>query len=261
MKLTEQQGYMLLGATPAFSLGLGIGLAAGVFMVKKKLEAKYLEVSKKEIADAKQFYSILNKKDDFETPESTVENLGLVKEATEALRTYQGNVLETEKPRVIKNIEIESVSIDSVAAPNHGSIEIVERNVFTDAEPNDDNFDYEEELKHRSVTVPYVISHDEFMEAEPGYNQVTLTYYEGDGVLTDEKDSPIEEVDSTIGEDNLQRFGHGSKDNKIVYIRNEILDLDFEVVHSNGKYVEEVLGFIEHSDHRRKIRRFRGDDE
>ena len=263
MKLTEQQGHMLLGASPALVLGLGIGASLSFFITKKRIENKYLEISNKEIAEAKQFYSILNKKNEFETPESTVESLGLVTEAVDALQTYQGGVLETDKPvRVIEKVIIESVSIDAVPAPHHETIEIVDHNIFSDNEPVDsDSFDYEEELKHRGEIDPFIVSHDEFMEAESGNSQITLTYYEGDGVLTDEADKPIPDVDETVGEDNLQRFGYGSKDSKIVYIRNPRLDIDFEVVQSQGKYTEEVLGFLEHSDRRPRIRKFRGDDE
>lgn len=271
MKLTEQQGYILLGASPALALGLGIGLATGLFVAKKRIESKYLAISSKEIAEAKEFYSVLHKKGDFATPESAVEILGLsddveaiqkfqgdVADATEAIRRYQG---EDEQPE--HHVEIQSVSIDAVATPHNGPIEVVKHNIFTDAEVDvvEDDFDYKEELKHRGEVEPYIISHDEFMEGESENTQVTLTYYEGDEVLTDEKDQPIPDVDETVGEDNIQRFGYGSKDPKIVYIRNPRLDIDFEVVQSQGKYTEEVLGFIQHSDNRIKIRRFRGDDE
>lgn len=50
---------------------------------------------------------------------------------------------------------------------------------------------------------PYVISPDEFDEI--GYNTVSLTYY-ADGVLTDECNDPIEDVDEIIGEDSLNLF-------------------------------------------------------
>jgi hypothetical protein len=98
------------------------------------------------------------------------------------------------------------------------------------------------------------------MESEPGYQQVTITFFEGDDVLSDERDQVIEDIEETVGVENLKQFGHGSKDPKIVYIRNDRLELDFEVVQSQNKYVEEVLGFVQHSD-QRKIRKFRGGNE
>ena len=267
---------LILGLT--FSFSAVAGTAVGYFVAKKRLELRYEELSKREIAEAKQFYSVLNKRDDFETPASAVESLGLT-EAAEALMKYQGK----DKISKARSLENDPVYIagkalkygdkiedgDTVSVEVHEAMRVetdstlveVTRNVFTDSQPADDNFDYDEEVKSRTPDAPYVITHDEYMEAEPEYNQVILTYYIGDDVLTDDKDQPIDETDATVGDDNLLRFGHGSKDNKIVYVRNDRLDLDFEILQSHGSYVEEVLGFIEHSDHRSKIRRFRGDDE
>ena len=98
------------------------------------------------------------------------------------------------------------------------------------------------------------------MENDKEFNQVTLTYFEGDEVLSDERDQTVDDVDGLAGEDNLQRFGHGSGDPNVLYIRNEHISLDMEILRSKGKYTHEVLGFIEHSD-QPKIRRFRSDDE
>jgi hypothetical protein len=97
------------------------------------------------------------------------------------------------------------------------------------------------------------------MENEPDHIQHTLTYFEGDDVLTDEEDQPINETDDTVGNANLLKFGHGSKDNNIVYVRNEKLDLDFEITRSKGSYIKEVLGFIQHDD-RKRVRSFRRRD-
>lgn len=271
MKLTEQQSYMLLGASPALALGLGIGLATGLFIAQKKLEKKYNDISNREIAEAKQFYSILHKKDEFETPAAVVESLGL-EQAVTALQEYQGEHIFNDVEAGVRDIPEDSDDLlrEQDNAPKE-SVHVVKRNIFTDAETHvvddddedddTDAFDYDEELKHRGEIEPYVISHDEFMENEMDSSQITLTFYEGDDVLTDEKEQPIPDVEETIGEDNLQRFGHGSRDPNVVYIRNPRLDVDFEVTLSKGNYTEEVLGFIQHSDSRTKIRRFRDDDE
>lgn len=260
MEITERHYYRMLVGTwsSGLILGFGLGLGTGLLIVKKRLETKYDEIAKREIAEAKQFYSILHKKDDYDTPESAVESLG--RTAAEAIVRYQG----AEPTRVVEDVSLVDIPIDP---DDMGTMEVV------DGDPLED-FDYDEEIKNRVPGVPYVISHDEYMEAESEHSQVTVTYFEGDGVLIDERDQPIDDIDETVGLDNLERFGVGSKDNKIVYIRNDKLDIDFEVVQSMNKYSEEVLGFVEHSDkpgarrrekyERRsgkKDRRFRGDDE
>jgi hypothetical protein len=67
---------------------------------------------------------------------------------------------------------------------------------------------------------------------------------------------PIPDVNATVGDGNLDRFGHRSKDPRVVYIRNEKLGIEYEVCKSDGSYAEEVGGFIKH-DNRPKIRKFR----
>lgn len=91
---------------------------------------------------------------------------------------------------------------------------------------------------------PYVLHRDEFLTAEPGYAQLTLTYYSADGVLVDEADRAIDdhEIDRVVGRKNLSRFGMGSGDKRIVYIRNPRLEADYEVLFHETSYQEVVHG-------------------
>lgn len=82
---------------------------------------------------------------------------------------------------------------------------------------------------------PYVISPDEFDEI--GYNTVSLTYY-ADGVLTDECNDPIEDVDETIGEDSLNHFGEYEDDS--VFVRNDALRTDYEILRDLRNYYDIV---------------------
>ena len=69
---------------------------------------------------------------------------------------------------------------------------------------------------------PYVISPDEFDEV--GYETSTLTYY-ADGVLVDEADNVIGDVDGLVGLDSLETFGRYEDD--AVHVRNDDLHTDF----------------------------------
>lgn len=97
------------------------------------------------------------------------------------------------------------------------------------------------DLSTRSAEHPYVISYDEYEEAEGDFSQTTLTYYEGDNVLTDERDQPIPNIDSVVGENSMQ-FGLASGDKNIVFVRNHELEADFEIARHQGYYSQEVLG-------------------
>ena len=80
---------------------------------------------------------------------------------------------------------------------------------------------------------PYVISPDEFGE---DYETETLTFY-ADGVLVYYvSDELVEDVDATIGSDSLSHFGEYEDD--AVYVRNDSLKRDFEILRDSAKYSE-----------------------
>lgn len=126
----------------------------------------------------------------------------------------------------------------------------------------DDDWDWEAEKSTRTPTEPYIIHRDEFFADDMGYSQSQLDYYQGDDILTDEMSKPIYGHSAMVGP---LRFGHGSGDPTVVYIRNELLEHEYEVVLSYGRYEEEVLGLsideeysaqdLKHS----KVQRFRMD--
>ncbi|QXO14082.1 hypothetical protein SEA_ALAINAMARIE_58 [Gordonia phage AlainaMarie] len=89
---------------------------------------------------------------------------------------------------------------------------------------------------------PYIISVSEFMDNDFEYQQNTISYYQGDSVLADDSDQPIPDINTIVGERNLQRFGEGSGDPNIVFVRNDSLQVDFEITQSLGTYAGEVLG-------------------
>lgn len=77
----------------------------------------------------------------------------------------------------------------------------------------------------------YVIKPEIFGEED--YEEVSLTYY-ADGVLTDEQDNPIEDVAGMVGADYASHFGEYEDDS--VFIRNDRLRTDFEILADQRKY-------------------------
>lgn len=82
---------------------------------------------------------------------------------------------------------------------------------------------------------PYVISPDDF-DAED-YDTNSFTYY-ADGVLTDDKDNPMDEdeIERTVGQDSLTHFGEFEDDS--VFVRNDELKTDYEILLVNDKYYD-----------------------
>lgn len=124
----------------------------------------------------------------------------------------------------------------------------------------DGDWDYEAELTTRDSEGPYVIHVDEFMADEMEYHQDTLTYYVGDDIMADSDDTPIYNYAGLMGE---LKFGHGSKDPNIVYIRNEKIHMEWEILLDEGMFSTEVLGLEMEQDaeteiqHERSVLKFR----
>jgi hypothetical protein len=223
-------------------IGLDAAFVAGYYVAIRQLNAQYDERLSAEIAATKKYYGThLVSHKEYESPEDAVEALIEADEDPEkSIAKYHSAKIAREEGYIVEPSEPDGV------------VEI-SKNVFTDSKYLDLDIDAEE----RSPDRPYVISFDEFYES--ANTSQALTYYQGDEVLVDEANKHIPDVDLIVGEDNLERFGHGSKDPRVVFIRNENLEIDFEVTLADGKYSEEVLGF-KHED-KPSLRRFRETDD
>lgn len=82
---------------------------------------------------------------------------------------------------------------------------------------------------------PYVIPPEEFGECD--YVTKSLTLYV-DGVLTDDFDNVIKDVDGLVGRDSLNHFGEYEDDS--VFVRNDGAKIDFEILADERKYSEIV---------------------
>ena len=80
---------------------------------------------------------------------------------------------------------------------------------------------------------PYVIPPEDFGEAD--YNLVSYTYY-ADGVLADDMDNPVTDIEGTVGKDSLTRFGEFEEDS--VFVRNDALKNDYEILLDERKYAD-----------------------
>lgn len=84
---------------------------------------------------------------------------------------------------------------------------------------------------------PYIIDPDEFGAYED-YDTISLTYY-SDGVLADDLDELVEDIEEVVGIDSLSRFGEYEED--AVHVRNDRLKADYEILRDSRTY-EETTG-------------------
>lgn len=231
-------------------VGAGLGAVLGFFFSKKRLETKYQQICEQEIAEMREHYNAKKRSLDAQAQKYSLdlETTAAKHEVTDIIQDneYSPPATSSQPPMAIQPPQ---AVVD--AAVEEAEPEV--RNIFRE-DYVDDNWDYNKEKAKRSPVRPYVIHYDE-REDKP-YIEVTYTYYEGDDVICDERDEVVDERERLIGVQNLDRFGHGSNDSKVVYIRNDKLELQFEIIKSPNSYSEEVAG-ITHSGGSQNLERMR----
>jgi hypothetical protein len=234
-------------------MGAGIGFYIGNRIGKKKSEEKWAKFADKEVNFWRDFYQ--------EEAEKKAGKVPTEKPSAEQIVEEKGYTVERkdEDWRTKPPVVVKPATVTPYTPEERAAIDEVNKNVFEEAHPNI-RWDYEAEIKLRDGKHAYVIHLDEFRENDT-YENSTYTYYEEDDVLSDERDTAIDDVDGLVGVDNLQRWGHGSNDINCVYIRNDELQLDIEILRSPGSYAEEVHGLKHSDDSGRRRRRPRGFDD
>ncbi len=81
---------------------------------------------------------------------------------------------------------------------------------------------------------PYIITPEEFA-GNFEYDTIEITYF-ADGVLADENNEPIEDIDNTVGSEAVRHFGEYEPDS--VYVRNERLKCDYEILRDERRYAD-----------------------
>lgn len=89
---------------------------------------------------------------------------------------------------------------------------------------------------------PYIITEEDFAEGRFDHDKVGWTFYADDGIVADENDEVVDDVEGSIGWGNLD-MKYATPDNPhVVYIRNERIDVDYEISVNYGSYKEIVAG-------------------
>jgi hypothetical protein len=107
-------------------------------------------------------------------------------------------------------------------------------------------WNYQDEFANRRAGKPYVIHEDEFTNDNlPQHSVTTYTYYQVDGVLADEDGSRLTDVQETVG-NALNRFGHGTSDPNVVFVRNDALQLQIEITRLPNESYEQSVEGLQH---------------
>lgn len=196
-----------------FGIGVVVGGAGVYYGMNETLKDGYRRAVEEEIRQVKDHYKIVHSKDQFETPE----------EMLEARREETEDEYE-------KRIALYSLETDAKAWTAADDPAVID---YTTRKPK-------EEPKMPSEGKAYPINFEQFDGEETHYSKDTLTYFKGDDVVADENDERIEDIEGIIGAEALSHFDEFSLET--VYVRNDRLSSDFEIVLDKGRFSEVVEG-------------------
>ena len=148
----------------------------------------------------------------------------LADEEAESFRKELSNIRKSfleEQP--VEDVENE---VDEEGLREHAAI--VTESGYT----NYANVELKKEAK--KVKEPYVIAPEDYGEMDD-YDIVSLTYY-ADGVLANDMDEPIEDVELVVGRNSLNHFGEYEDDS--VYVRNDDTMMEYEVLLDETNYAD-----------------------
>ena len=191
--------------------GILVGASTTYFFTKKSLERKYKAIADEEIQSVREHFKLMRKEPPYDNPQT-------------ALEAY------TERVR-----ELDYMVENGVEAYEEEATKYETHNVF------DTEVEIDVTLEPRSHEKPYLLTVQEFMADGDDYDKLTVTYFEEDDTLVDDRDEVVPDK-SVVGDGTFERFGHGSGSPDIVYVRNEQIQTDFEIIRDKQSYHEMILG-------------------
>jgi hypothetical protein len=194
------------------------GVAIGSAVTWKVVKTKYEQLAQEEIDSVKaEYVSLMKKMKDKLQEEATYDN-----DDQNEVDDESEEDAEVEDPRIVERRAI------------HTEYNRLTSSYRSSEDKNDTeggNGALDEDLY---ISGPYVITPDDFRCSPPGYNAQALDYF-ADGVLADSWGVELS-IEDTIGEDALDHFGDDVDD--IVYVRNDLKEVDYEVSRDPREYHE-----------------------
>lgn len=236
-----------------FTCGAVVGGVVGYFVAENRLRTKYNKIADDEIQEMKEHYRAAEMRL-LEVQEEIVSqpkpDLDKIMDDLGYKSTEDGYTMDDR----LKQIERDEVEVQP--EPTEEEIE----NAFEELP----GWNYDQQVAGRTNDKPFIMHAEEFRQSECSH-QITITYFEGDDVLVDETDEVISKKDEVVGMEHLSKFGFGSGDPNVVYVRNPTLDIEYEILRHKGHYSIEILGLnpddvnLEHSAMPRRRPKFDDD--
>jgi len=225
----------IITAVVSTVLGGVAGGAKTYLTVNKALRTRYEDWANAEIESVKHRYSLLRKEDGTVTT--------ILQAAEDPSDEVKAEVEQSKQ--LMHEMGYTNEEIEEATHPSAQTLSIFDRAVdpseFESSEEDDEDDDDYDQIDGE----PYLITEEAYFENEPEYELDTLTYYELDHTLTDDKNVQIDRVEETIGERHLHMFKKNGTQKTSLYIRNDDHQTLYEVILVEQSYAVAILGMEE----------------
>jgi hypothetical protein len=257
-----------------------VGSGITYLAVRNRLKKRYSEMARKDIQEVKENYKLIRKEGKYADPATALlayqgreEELHDIVENAKKAALYQAEsdveeaaeVLE-EKVEIAEEVE-EAVEEGRVPPRTFSRAEafVEEPRVHHIFDPEPEEAPEIDGVVTLDRSRPYLIPEEVFMdedEDQSKFSKITITYWEEDDTLCDEREAIIPDIEGTVGAINLHSFGQNEGQRDVIYVRNERLKADYEIVRESASYSKVILGLKDDEDRPKvPIRRMRGYDE
>lgn len=237
-----------------YILVFGAGAALGAVVTRKLLREKYDQIIEDEVNEVVNYYKDkLRRVEDAAAEE--VKNISN-EPCTDEVKCDDAVEEDEEEGEARENVEEQKLQYKKLVTNYSAAFNQQNKPKF---EPDPAEEEYPEEDEEIEAELdsfdkarvrnddPYIITIDDYNTTNSHYDKITVTYYSEDDVLADENEEIISDPNSIIGEDALLNFGEGSDDADIVYVRNEKIAVDYEVIRVYKSYSRDILGIDDES--------------
>lgn len=207
----------------------GAGILIGSAITYKLITDKYENLIEDEIESVKEslgYYNRSNDKSELEVKEED----------------------DNKDPKVYDPLKTEKKDYEHMIAYHKYHTESDEKEGEEDDEEYDDEYVDPAEKEHPGIEYHqiekapehsfrgniYIIPPQEY-GIITDYDLIDLTYY-NDGVLCDDMDEIVEDIDEKVGRDYVNHFGDYDED--VIHVRNDILKCDYEITRDIRDYAD-----------------------
>lgn len=241
-----------------YAVGFGMGGLTAKVLVERRERLRYVVLLEEELAKTKQYYKILNKKEEFsEPPQATWDE--------KPTTNIQASTYQERATVYSSGADVEETKASKKASKPKATTSLPK----TDEERTERlkaKHDNNEPFEKDDMTLDWSVRIDkqQFLKRDHGWDQKRWVYYLEDDTMADEHNRYVSDWQQSIDSKLVDGLSSASTAETVIYVRDSVMCLEYEVVLETGSF-SSMMGvedsYLEHNERSGpKVKRFRPGD-